>query len=91
MANTYYISAAGSNAASGLTEAEAWADFAPLAERELAPGEQVLLRRGDCWDQQLTICGGGTPGAPVVIGAYGEGALPRICRSGDIAERCVRL
>lgn len=91
MANTYYISAAGSNAASGLTEAEAWANFAPLAERELAPGEQVLLRRGDCWDQQLTVRGGGTPGAPVVIGAYGEGALPRICRSGDIAERCVRL
>ena len=91
MANTFYIRADGNNRASGLTDAEAWADFTPLAGRTLLPGERVLLRRGDCWDQQLTVCGGGTGDKPVVIGAYGDGPLPVIRRSGHISERCVRL
>ncbi len=91
MANTYHIRAGGSDAASGLSDAEAWGSFAPLCSVRLQPGDSVRLRRGDVFREQLTVRGGGAPGAPVTIGAYGEGARPIIRRSGDIADRCVRL
>ncbi len=48
------------------------------------PGDQVLLERGSVFRGQflhLSACG--TEGAPILIGAYGEGARPRIEAMGQ--------
>lgn len=57
----------------------------------LKPGDTVLLKRGCVWNGMLEISGKGTPEAFIEISAYGEGAKPKIERSGDISERCIRV
>lgn len=49
---------------------------------ELAPAAQLLFRRGSVCTGMLKPKGSGTQGAPVVIGAYGDGALPVIEANG---------
>lgn len=44
---------------------------------EAAPGDEVLLRRGDVWNESLTIGSAvGTADDPIVFGAYGSGDMP---------------
>ena len=91
---TYYINnqpGVGSNANPGTSEGAPWADFAPLHQRTLAPGDRVLLARGCTWNQQLTIEDSGTREAWCELGAYGSGPRPRIIRNGDAVERGIRL
>ena len=54
---------------------------------ELGPGEGLLLRRGSTCTGTLAPQGSGAPGRPVVIGAYGVGAKPRVVGAGDDAVR----
>ena len=53
----------------------------------LAPGDQLLFRRGTVCTGMLAPQGSGEPGWPIWIGAYGFGPLPRIVGSGDDAVR----
>lgn len=50
------------------------------ASRAYQPGDVILLRRGDTWDEELRPQGEGTPDRPITIGAYGEGKKPVIDR-----------
>ena len=45
MANTYHIRTGGSDAASGLSDAEAWGSFAPLGNVRLQPGARAAAGR----------------------------------------------
>lgn len=56
-----------------------------LNTREFAPGTHVLFKRGGVWRGQL-IPRSGEPGAPVVYGAYGEGAKPCLQPSQDKSD-----
>lgn len=87
----YFIDSAGSNTNNGLTKNAPWADFTNLSNITLQPGDQVLLKRGGIWNQQLTISGKGSATNFITVGAYGSGARPKICRNGDISERAVRI
>ncbi len=51
----------------------------------LAPGEQLLLRRGSQCRGTLAPQGSGTVRQPVVIGAYGIGPRPRVVGTGEDA------
>ena len=58
------------------------ADYRDLA---LAPGDRVLFRRGTVMRERLvTSCG--EQGAPIVFGAYGEGAPPRFLGSVNLGH-----
>jgi sulfatase modifying factor 1 len=50
------------------------------ASIEYKPGDSILLKRGDTWNEELAPKGNGTPGQPIIIGSYGEGTKPIIDR-----------
>jgi len=50
--------------------------FLAASGRTYGPGDRVLLERGKRFEGQLLIKGRGEPGRPVIVDAFGEGALP---------------
>ena len=66
-----------------------WCTFTPANAYTFGPGDQLLLARGDTWDQQLTLNGAGSATDPAVLSSYGTGALPKILRHGLGSEIAV--
>jgi len=84
-ATTYYVSQSSGNDASSGTAAETKGNDGPWktlakASKAYEPGDTILLKRGDTWDEELRPQGEGTPEKPITIGAYGEGKKPVIDR-----------
>jgi len=85
----YYISSsAGSDSSDGLSQATAWRSFTNVNALVLQPGDTVLLKSGDAWNQELNLTGKGTPASPITLGAYGTGNKPRIQRADLDWDRC---
>lgn len=42
------------------------------------PGDQILLKRGEVWFDNFRMRKGGTAESHIVIGAYGDGVLPKL-------------
>lgn len=76
----YYFKSTGSDAATGLSDAQAWQTITKFNSffASLSPGDSVLFNRGDTWYGALTISRSGSSGSPIIIGAYGTGAKPII-------------
>ena len=91
-AATYYISASeGNDAWSGQAAkpdgtAGPWKTLAK-ASMEYAPGDRILLKCGDTWNEELRPKGEGTPEKPIFIGSYGEGNKPIIDRQDFKQDR----
>jgi hypothetical protein len=89
----YVDDAAGSHCSDsgpGTNPAAPWCGFANLNGRIFAPGAQILLKRGDTFTGELgRLYGSGTRTDPIVLGAYGSGARPRITGTGQAADRAV--
>ena len=68
---TYYISPAGDDSRSGLSEAEAWATFA-LAWQRMRPGDSLVLMDG-VYYQSLDPGISGQAGNPITIKAHHDG------------------
>ena len=60
-----------------------WKTLHRASAAPLQPGDRILLKRGDAWDEELRPRGNGTPKNPIVIGAYGTGGKPLIDRKDD--------
>lgn len=89
---TYYIDTAGDNRNAGISAAHAWADFTNVNARTFQAGDSILLRRGCVWHRQCFVLqGSGNAQQFLSVGAYGEGARPKIEQSGNMADRCMRL
>ena len=85
-AATYYVDAvAGSDAQSGLSEAQSWRTLAAVHGVVLGPGDAVLFHAGQSWRGTLEPKGRGAVGRVIRIGRYGEGAMPRIEGDGENA------
>ena len=82
---TYYVSQSSGN--------DSWTGEAPTPEGtrgpwktlerasvDCVPGDRILLKCGDTWDEELHPKGSGTPTNPITIGSYGEGKKPVIDR-----------
>lgn len=84
-AATYYVSSSTGNdtwsgqAAKPDGTTGPWKTLAK-ASGEYAPGDIILLKCGDTWNEELRPKGNGTPEKPITIGAYGEGKKPVIDR-----------
>lgn len=79
----FYVDPAGSNTNDGLSDTTPWQTLAKLNATAMYPGDQVLLKRGETWSENLTVSGSGTAALPIVYGAYGTGAAPIINGGGS--------
>ena len=78
-AATYHVDATnGKDTNNGLSEAAAWKTIAQVNASRFSPGDQVLLKRGEIWRETLVPPSSGTPGYPIVFGAYGTGPAPTL-------------
>ena len=88
-AATYYVSqSSGSDtwtgqAASLQGATGPWKTLARASAPNCVPGDSILLKCGDTWDEELAPKGNGTPEKPIIIGSYGEGKKPVIDRQDD--------
>ena len=92
-AATYHISSSGgSDSNNGLSTGAPWQTFTNANALTLQPGDSVLLKRGDTWNQELYLKGSGNASSVISLGGYGTGASPVISRTlGSNTERCVTI
>lgn len=84
LSRIYYVSSrTGSDAGDG-TKENPFPTLLAVNGLRLNPGDQVLLERGSVFrGQYLHLSAQGTEGQPILVGAYGEGALPEIAAEGQ--------
>lgn len=76
---TYYVSRSGKDWRSGTSPGSAWRTVARVDRARLRPGDQVLFRGGETFDDEPLIPrDGGASGAPITYGTYesGRAGLP---------------
>lgn len=84
----YYVDrTGGSDTQNGTSPDSAWSSLGHVNHTLFAPGDYVLLKRGQTWTEPLIIASSGTDGVPVTYGAYGSGARPVIDGSGFQSSR----
>ncbi len=80
---TYYVDQLwGDDSNSGAAPGLAWQSLRRVSQFGLKPGDYVLLRRGEVWNEQLQITSSGAADNPITFGAYGTGAAPAIDGTG---------
>jgi hypothetical protein len=86
----YYVSqSGGDDGNAGTTQATPWKTLAKVSSVTFQPGDMILLKRGDVWNEPLYMHGSGKPGAYIELSAYGEGARPMIRRNNVKEDRCL--
>ncbi|MHC4206029.1 MAG: right-handed parallel beta-helix repeat-containing protein [Planctomycetota bacterium] len=80
-AATYYVDIASTGSGDGTSQATsgthaAWKNLSEI--NGLAPGDTVLLRRGNIWQELLDVTVSGTSDRPIMFAAYGSGENPII-------------
>jgi len=88
-ATNYYISvSAGNDANPGISPGLPWKTLSKLnsAFGSFGSGDSILFKRGDTFYGSIAITRRGTPGSPIIIGAYGFGANPVITGFTSIKE-----
>ena len=76
-ATTYYVSySLGSDGNSGTSAAAAWQTIGHVNAQTFQPGDSILFRRGDVWNESLIPPSSGASGNPITFDAYGSGAAP---------------
>ena len=76
---TYYVSSSsGSDAGSGTSAASAWQTIAHVNGQTFQPGDSILFKRGDVWNESLAPASSGSSGSPITFDAYGTGAAPNL-------------
>jgi hypothetical protein len=86
----YYVSRkSGSDTNSGTSAAAPWKTLTKVSSVTFQPGDKILLKRGDVWNEPLYMHGSGKPEAIIELSAYGEGARPMIRRNNVKEDRCL--
>lgn len=76
-AQTYYIDATNGNDSwqGSLPDAQGangpWKTLSKVNETNLSPGDSVLLKCGQKWNETLIVTNSGVAGSPITFGAYG--------------------
>ena len=78
----YYIDPAGNDSNAGTSPAAPWQTLGKVNATVFQPGDNVLFKRGGTWVGTLSPQGSGNSSARITLGAYGEGAKPRINGNG---------
>jgi hypothetical protein len=78
-ATTYYVSSStGSDTNNGTAASTAWQTIAHVNAQKFLPGDSVLFKRGDVWNESLAPPSSGSSGNPITFDAYGTGAAPNL-------------
>jgi len=78
-ATTYYVSSSeGSDSNAGTSLGAAWQTMGKVNAQVFLPGDSILFRRGDVWNEGLAPAVSGTAGNPITFDAYGMGAPPNL-------------
>ncbi len=78
-AATYYVSSStGSNTNNGTSATTAWQTIGHVNAQTFNPGDSILFKRGDVWNESLTPPSSGSSGSPITFDAYGTGAAPNL-------------
>jgi len=89
-ATDYFVAPDGDDGAAGTSPQAAWATLARAQRVRLRPGDRLLFRRGGVWQGGLRLERiAGSPAAPVVVGAYGQGPAPLF--DGTYSPRWTRV
>ena len=75
---TYYISNSGSDSNSGTSESKPWKSISKVNSHGLNPGDKILFKRGDKWNEELRPSRNGSSGKLITFSAYGSGNKPVI-------------
>jgi hypothetical protein len=77
---TYYVDCTnGNDSNNGLSSSSAWKTLNKVSLIVLEPGDKTLLKRGCTWaGQWFEITENGTATLPIIVDAFGEGAVPII-------------
>ena len=69
---SYYVDATnGSDSNNGLTEGSPWKSLSKVSSTSFTEKSEILLKRGETWNESLTISNN-----DISVNAYGSGALP---------------
>ncbi|MCL2060460.1 MAG: right-handed parallel beta-helix repeat-containing protein [Oscillospiraceae bacterium] len=86
----YYVdNVHGHDGNEGTSAASPWKSIEKVHAKKYEPGDEILFIRGGCWQGMLSPVGDGAKGAPVIIGAYGDGPAPWIDGAG--AQAAIKL
>jgi hypothetical protein len=78
-ATTYYVSSsAGNDANNGTSSSTPWQTVAQVNGQTFLPGDSVLFKRGDVWNESLAPPSSGSSGSPIKFDAYGAGPAPNL-------------
>ncbi|HXY78863.1 MAG TPA: hypothetical protein VEH47_08615 [Candidatus Acidoferrales bacterium] len=76
---TYYVSSSqGNDANSGTASSAAWQTIGHVNAQTFQPGDSILFRRGDVWNESLAPPSSGTSANPITFDAYGTGPAPNL-------------
>ena len=96
-ADTYYVSQSSGDdswngrAANPDGNGGPWKTLAKASTARLAPGDRVLLRHGDIWNEEFRPQGNGTAQNPIVIGSYGEGDRRPVIDRADFTKDLIGI
>ena len=78
-ATTYYVSSStGNDANSGTSVSTSWQTIGHVNGQTFQPGDSILFKRGDIWNESLAPASSGSSGNPITFDAYGTGAAPNL-------------
>jgi len=81
----YYVSSStGNDASSGTSPSTPWQTLSAVSARVFQPGDRILLKAGDTWNESVALHGSGTTSQPITLTSYGTGSRP-LLRSADAA------
>lgn len=81
LATTYYVSNnSGNDSHNGLSPSSAWKTLFKVSSFNFLPGDSILFKKGDIWEEASTLVftESGTATNPITISTYGQGNKPII-------------
>ncbi len=75
---TFYISNSGSDSNNGFSESTPWKTISKLNNQTFLPGDTILFKSGDIWNESLEINYSGNSTHPITFSSYGTGEKPLI-------------
>jgi hypothetical protein len=78
-AMTYYVSSSiGNDTNNGTSSSTPWQTIGHVNGQTFSPGDSILFKRGDVWNESLATASSGSSGNPIAFDAYGTGAAPNL-------------
>nr|WP_229261714.1 right-handed parallel beta-helix repeat-containing protein [Duganella margarita] len=76
----FYVDPSGSDSNNGTSQSTPWQTIQKVNARTYSPGDMILFKAGGSWELSVALhpLGSGSAAAPIVIGAYGTGAKPKL-------------